>query len=90
MFKTITAAAAVVVAFAAPAAAWEGHVIKCYDKIWVPAEYKTTKIPHTKAVTKWEHCGDQLCEVHYPAMYKEMKTLVTPGHYVKREAACRN
>ena len=89
MFKTITAAAAVVVAFAAPVAAWEGHVVKCYDKVWVPAKYKTTLIPHTKAETKWELCGDQLCEVYYPPMYKEMKTLVKEGHYVKREAACR-
>ncbi|MEL6609352.1 MAG: hypothetical protein AAFO58_05805 [Pseudomonadota bacterium] len=89
MFKTISAAAAVVVAFAAPAAAWEGHVVACYDKIWVPAEYKTSKTLHTKARTAWEHRGDQLVEVYYPPMYLEHKTLVKEGHYVKRKAACR-
>ena len=90
MFKTITAAAAVAVAFASTASAWEGQVVKCYDKIFVPAEFTVTKMLHTPARTEWQHCGDQMCEVYYPAMYKEKRTLKTPAHYVKREAACRN
>ena len=36
-----TAAAATM--FAAPAAAWEGQKVACYDKHWVPATYTTSK-----------------------------------------------
>lgn len=87
--KTILAAAVALSALAAPAMAWEGKVVACYDKVWVPDEYTVTKKLHSKAETKWEHRGDQLVEVYYAPMYLEMKTLKTPGHYIKRKAACR-
>lgn len=89
MKKTLIAAAAVMVSFAAPAMAWEGKVVACYDKIWVPAEYKTSKTLHMASRTTWEHRGDQMVEVYYPPMYMEHKHLVREGHYVKRKAACR-
>ncbi|WP_372885909.1 hypothetical protein [Shimia sp.] len=82
--------AAVFIGIAAPAAAWEGKVVACYDKVWVPASYKTHKVLHSKGYTKWEHRGDQLAEVYYAPMYIEKKTLVMEGHYVKRKAPCRN
>ena len=88
MKMKLISAAALVTCFAAPAMAWEGRVVACYNKVWVEAEYKVTKHLHTKAETKWEHRGDQLVEVYYAPMYIEKKTLVTPGHYVKRKAAC--
>lgn len=92
MGKKVFAALVVACAstFAAPAMAWEGKVVACYDKIWVDDVYSTTKHLHSKAKTKWEHRGDQLVEVYYPAMYIEKRHLVTPGHYVKRKAPCRN
>lgn len=90
MKTKIIAAAALMMTFAAPAMAWEGKVVACYDSQWVPAKYKATKHLHSKAHTKWEHRGDQLVEVYYAPVYIEKKTKVSSGHYVKRKAACRN
>ncbi|MGR3492119.1 MAG: hypothetical protein ACU0DW_08675 [Shimia sp.] len=89
MFKSISAAAAMVVALAAPAFAWEGQVVACYDKVFVPAQFSTTKHLHSKAYTKWEHRGHQLVEVYYPAMYIEKRTKTADAHYIKRKAPCR-
>jgi hypothetical protein len=44
MKTTILAAAAVLVSFAAPAMAWEGKVVACYDSVRVPAKLKHTRI----------------------------------------------
>lgn len=88
MKTTLLAAATVLVSFAAPAMAWEGKVIQCFDKVWVAAEYKVSKKLHTPAYTKWEHRGDQLAEVYYAAIYLEQKHLVRAGHYLKVKAAC--
>ena len=85
----LLAAALLATVTAAPAMAWEGKVVACYDKIWVPAEYKTSKTLHSKGYTKWEHRGHQLAEVYYAPMYMEHRTLVREGHYVKRKAPCR-
>ncbi|MEM9854216.1 MAG: hypothetical protein AAF841_07145 [Pseudomonadota bacterium] len=89
--KTLTAVAtALLMSAAAPAFAWEGQVVACYDKIFVPAEFKTSKTLHKPARTVWEHKGDQMVEVYYPAMFLEHRTLVTEAHYVKRKAPCRH
>jgi hypothetical protein len=88
MKTTLTAAALVLASFAAPAMAWEGKVVACYDKAWVPDVYKTHKKLHTPARTTWEHRGKQLVEVYYPAIYIEHKHLVAKGHYLKVPAAC--
>ena len=75
---------------AAPAFAWEGHVVACYDKVWVPASYTYGKTLVMAAHTEWEHNKKgQMVRVHYPAVYKEEKTMKTPGHYVAKEAACK-
>lgn len=85
MIASIVASAAL----AAPAFAWEGRVIACFDKVWVKAEYATTHVPHTKAKTVWEHRNGQMVEIYYPAIMKEMKHLVKEGYYIKRKAPCR-
>lgn len=88
--KKLTIAAVVAsAAFAAPAFAWEGKVIACFDKVWVPPVYSTTHVPHTKAKTVWEHRNGQMVEIYYPAIMKEMTTLKKAGYYIKRKAACR-
>jgi hypothetical protein len=81
-------AAAVAAMFGAPAMAWEGHKIECYDKHWVPATYTTSKKLKHAARTEWEHRDGQLAKVHYPAMYIEHTHLATAGHYVLRKAPC--
>ncbi len=80
--------------FSAPAAAWEGHVVECFDKVYVAPEYKYSKHLVKHAKTKLEHRGSgehmQVVRVHYPAVYEQSRTLVRPGHYVMKPAACKN
>lgn len=84
------AIAALLAAVAAPAFAWEGHVVACYDKIWVPAKYDTYKELKMAAHTEWEYKNGQMVKVHYPAIYWERKKLVHPGHYIARKAPCKH
>ncbi len=81
-------AAAVAALFSAPAMAWEGQKVACYDKHWVPATYTTTKTLKHAARTEWEHHGDQVVKVYYAPMYIEHKHLDKKGHYVLRQAPC--
>lgn len=87
--KMITAAV-VLASFAAPAMAWEGQVVACYDSVYVPPQYKTHKKLHSGAHTKWEHRGNQMVEVYYAPVYIESRVQVSKGYYLKRKAACRN
>ncbi|EBA08979.1 hypothetical protein [Sagittula stellata] len=88
--KKVLAGAAVLAALAAPAFAWEGQVVACYDKVWVPAKYNTSKTLIMAAHTEWEHAANgQMVQMHYPAVYKENKTLAAPGHYVAVKTACK-
>lgn len=89
MKKILVGAFLATSAFAAPAFAWEGHVVACYDKIWVPATYKTTKHLKMAAHTEWEYRHGQMVKVHYPAVYIEKRHKDKPGHYVARKAACK-
>ncbi|MBL6429599.1 MULTISPECIES: hypothetical protein [Maritimibacter] len=88
--KKLIAGAVLASAFAAPAFAWEGHVVACYDKVWVPASYAYSKKLIMAAHTEWEHNKKgQMVKVHYPAVYKEIKTMTAPGHYVAKAAKCK-
>lgn len=90
MKKLIAGAVLAASAFAAPAFAWEGHVVACYDKVWVPASYSYTKKLIMAAHTEWEHNKKgQMVRMHYPAVYQEVKTMTAPGHYVAKAAACK-
>lgn len=85
--KILIAAAAM--CLAAPAMAWEGKVVACYGKVWSPATYSTKEVLVKKAKTKWEHRNGQLVKVDYAPVYKEVKTLKHPGHWIMREEACK-
>ncbi|RKF15194.1 hypothetical protein D6850_10175 [Roseovarius spongiae] len=88
--KTIMMGAIVALAAAAtPALAWKGQAVACYDKVWVPATYSTSKHLEFPAKTKWVHRNGQMVQMHYPAVYKETRHVKTPGHYLLRKAACR-
>ncbi len=88
--KKVLAGAILAASFAAPAFAWEGQVVACYDKVWVPAKYSTSKTLIMAAHTEWEHNGHgQMIRMHYPAVYKENRSLVEPGHYVAVKAPCK-
>jgi hypothetical protein len=90
MKSTLIAASIILASFAAPAMAWEGKVVACYNSVWVPAEYKTSKKLHSGAHTEWEHRGKQLVEVYYAPVYIQTNHLVRNGHYLKVKAACNN
>ncbi len=78
---------------ATPAAAWKGHVVECFDQVYVAPEYRVTKHLVKAAKTTLEYrngtAGEQIYRMHYPAVYEEKKHLVRPGHYVMRPAPCR-
>lgn len=90
MKKVLAGAALAIASFAAPAFAWEGQVVACYDKVWVPAKYSYSQKLIMAAHTEWEYKHGQMIKVHYPAVYKEMKHLSKAGHYVARKAACKH
>lgn len=89
MKKILMGAAVAMAAAASPALAWEGQKVACYDKIWVPATYTTSKVLEMPAKTKWEHVNGQVVEMYYAPVYRERRHLKTAGHYVMRKAACR-
>ena len=87
MKKTMFMAAAAMM-FAAPAVAWEGQKVACYDKHWVPATYTTSKHLEYPAKHKWEHVDGQMVKMYYPPIYMEKTHLKKAGHYVLRAAPC--
>lgn len=88
MKKTLLAAAAATVALSAPAFAWEGKKVACYDKVWQDPVYEYTQVLEYPAKKKWEHKDGQMVEMHYPAIYMQKKTMVSAGRYVLVKAAC--
>ena len=89
--RTTFAAIAASLAFAAPAMAWEGQTIKCYGKVWSPAQYSVKEVLVKPARHALEHkANGQLAEVYYPPVYKEVKTRTHKAHWIMREEACRH
>lgn len=88
MKKTLFSAAIAAIAFAAPAMAWEGKTVACYDKALIGAKYTSTKVLVKGAKQQYEHRNGRIEEVHYPAVYKEVRTKVADAHYVMRPVSC--
>ena len=55
MKKTLVSAVVAAIAFAAPAMAWEGKTVACYDKHLVPAKYSATKVLVKAGKSQYEH-----------------------------------
>lgn len=89
MKKTLLAAAAATVALSAPAFAWEGKKVACYDKVWQDPVYQYTQELEYPAKMKWEHVNGQMVEMHYAPIYMQKKTMVRGGRYVLVKAACK-
>lgn len=87
--KTVLIAAVAAMSFAAPAMAWEGQKVACYDKHWMPATYTTSKHLEYAAKHKWEHVDGQMVKMYYPPIYMEKRSMKKPGHYVLRQAPCK-
>ncbi|GGB03154.1 hypothetical protein [Allosediminivita pacifica] len=90
MKKIVAGAFFAVTAFAAPAMAWEGQVVACYDKVWVPASYEYSKKLIMAGHKEWEYKNGQMVKVWYPPVYKEIEHMTQPGHYIARKAPCRS
>lgn len=88
MKKTLFSAVVAAVAFAAPAMAWEGATVACYDKVLVPAKYEYSKTLVKAGKKQYEHRNHRIELVAYPPVYKQNKTLVAGSHYVMREISC--
>ena len=90
MKKTLISAVVAAVAFAAPAMAWEGQTVACYDKVLVPAKYEYSKTLVKAGKKQYEHRNHRIELVSYPPVYKQHKTLVSGSHYVMREISCHH
>lgn len=90
MKKTLISAAVAAVAFAAPAMAWEGKTVACYDKVMVPATYTYTKHLVKGGKKQYEHRHGRIELISYPPVYRQVATLKTGAHYVMREVSCHH
>ena len=89
MKKTLISAVAAAIALtAAPAMAWEGKTVACYDKVLVPAKYSSTKELVKAGKKQYEHRNGRIELVAYPPVYKEVRTKTSGSHYLMREVAC--
>ena len=90
MKTTLFTAAIAAIAFAAPAMAWEGTTVACFDKHLVPAKYSATKVLVKAGKQQYEHANGHIELVAYPAVYREVRTKTADAHYVMREIKCHH
>lgn len=90
MKKTLFSALVATVAFAAPAMAWEGQTVACYDKHLVPAKYEYSKKKIKDEKKQYEHRNGRIELVKYPAVYKQKAVKVADAHYVMVQVACKH
>ena len=90
MKKTLFTAVIAAIGFAAPAMAWEGKTVACYDKHLVPASYTYTKHLVKAGKSQYEHRNGRIELVSYPPVYKQHKKMVSGSHYVMREISCHH
>jgi hypothetical protein len=90
MKKTLIYAVVAAVAFAAPAMAWEGKTVACYDKHLVPAKYSATKVLVKAGKSQYEHRNGHIELVAYPPVYRQVATLKTGSHYVMKQVKCHH
>lgn len=89
MIKKTFAVLCVAAATTTAAHAWEGQVVACYDTVLVPAQFDIREELIRPARTEWEHRNGQSVQVHYPAVYVEVRRETRPERYVNRPATCR-
>ena len=88
MKKTLFTAVIAAIGFAAPAMAWEGKTVACYDKKLVPATYTYTKHLVKGGKSQYEHRNGRIELVSYPPVYRQVATLKTGAHYVMQQVMC--
>jgi hypothetical protein len=90
MNKALVSAVVAAIAFAAPAMAWEGKTVACYDKHLVPAKYSATKVLVKAGKSQYEHRNGRIELVSYPPVYRQVATLKTGSHYVMKQVKCHH
>ena len=90
MKKTLISAVAATLVFAAPAMAWEGKTVACYNKHLVGAKYSATKVLVKAGKSQYEHRNGRIELVSYPPVYRQVATLKSGAHYVMRQVACHH
>jgi hypothetical protein len=90
MNKALVSAVVAAIAFAAPAMAWEGKTVACYDKELVPATYHYTKHLVKGGKKQYEHRNGRIELVSYPPVYRQVATLKTGSHYVMKQVKCHH
>lgn len=90
MKKTLFTATVAAIAFAAPAMAWEGKTVACYDKHLVPAKYTYAKHLVKGQKSQYEHRNGRIELVTYPAVYRQTATKVADAHYVMVQVPCKH
>lgn len=90
MKKTLFTAVIAAIGFAAPAMAWEGKTVACYDKHLVPATYTYTKHLVKGGKKQYEHRNGRIELVSYPAVYRQVATLKKASHYVMVQVKCHH
>lgn len=86
--KKILIAAVAASAMAAPAFAWEGKTVACFDKHWMGPKYSTHKVLVKPAKQQYEHKKGRIELVHYAPVYREVRTKVSDGYWVMKEVPC--
>ncbi len=90
MKKTLFTLVIAAIGFAAPAMAWEGNTVACYDKHLVPAKYTYTKHMVKDSKKQYEHRNGRIELVKYPAVYRQVATLKKEAHYVMVQVKCHH
>jgi len=90
MKKTLFTAVIAAIGFAAPAMAWEGKTVACYDKHLVPATYTYTKHIVKGGKKQYEHRNGRIELVSYPPVYRQVATLKAEAHYVMVPIQCHH
>ncbi len=88
MKKALIALAAFT-AMSAPAVAWEGRTVACFDKVYVGPTYVTTKEPIMAPHQEYKHTKHGVELVQYDAVYREYKHKVSDGHWVMKQVPCK-
>lgn len=86
--RKVLIAAAAASAFAAPAFAFEGTTVACFDKVWVGPTYSTHKVLVRGAKQEYVHKGGKIELVHYAPVYREVRTKKSDGYWVMQEVPC--
>lgn len=90
MKKTLFTAVIAAIGFAAPAMAWEGNTVACYDKKLMPATYTYKKHLVKDGKKQYEHRNGRIELVSYPPVYRQVATLKSGAHYVMRQVKCNH